>query len=68
MVTISTIEARKILGNKAGRYTDFQLETIINSFVTIADLAIDESIKKRTLDKTVNPIGVTERRNYGQNL
>lgn len=61
-MTISIQETKKILGDMALEYTDLQLEAIINSFVVIADLAIDDFLDKRTsAKKTTDAIGRIER-------
>ena len=51
---ITIPEARKILGETASKYTDAQIEEIINVFVFFTDLAIDSYIdSKKGKDKEV---------------
>ena len=45
---ISISEARKIIGESHKSYTDEQIEEIIHILTAIADLAIDDSLAKRT--------------------
>lgn len=60
-MTISVSEARRILGNVAKDYTDAQIEAIINSFMAIADLAINDSLKRRaSVNNVIGAIKETE--------
>lgn len=50
-MTISAQQARKIMGKKADKYTDEQLEEVINIFTVLSDIIIDDYIAKRKLRK-----------------
>lgn len=43
---ISVARTRKIMGKKAERYTDQQLEEVVNKLAVLADLAIDSYLIK----------------------
>lgn len=49
-------EARDLLGDKASRYSDEDLEGIINLFSYLADLIIDQYLAQRALDKEVENV------------
>lgn len=48
---ITILEARKIIGEANNQYSDEQITEVINIFTLLADLAIDNSIAKRKIDK-----------------
>lgn len=49
-------EARDLLGKKGSKYSDSELEEIINLFSLLADLIIDQYLKQREMDKEVEAV------------
>lgn len=52
-------EARELLGEKGSKYSDGDLEEIINLFSYLADLIIDQYLAQRAMDKEVEHLTIT---------